>query len=176
MQVQFKKNASQNRISTEACKTEPRERAFPLQSGSDGRSPRAGLGAWSSPGRFRAPRGPTMGEREVLMLQAAGDPRESAFPVQQPSKQGTHWARARAEHRPPTADPRPAPGWTPTWVQGEGRRAGRARSEGQQCPAPRKIPATWRIAEPWEQAWPSGVRGHPAHCGPRPGDTHHTEP
>lgn len=41
---------------------------------------------------------------------------------------------------------------------------------------PGKIPAAWCIAEPWGQAWLWGMKGYPAHQGPRPSDTYHTEP
>ena len=48
--------------------------------------------------------------------------------------------------------------------------------EGWDALPPRKIPAAGCIAEPWGQARLWGIRRHPAQRGPRPGDTHHTEP
>ena len=68
----------------------------------------------------------------------------------------------------------------PTWecrVRGaRGTRSAGQGSKGQRCPPPRKIPAAWCNAELWGQAWIWGIKGHPDHRRPKPGDTHHTEP
>lgn len=140
-----------------------------------------------SEGRLRRPRWAHLGRESFCSMPAGRPPKRALLflsPKQQPPKKGMRRVRARAglqhHHPPPIVDLRPTHSWPHMWVcrvrgaRGTGREG--QGSKGQGCPPPRKIPTAWCIAEPWGQAWLWGIKGHPAHRGPEPGDTHHTEP